>query len=82
MASSAPERPVIFQHPLAYLLGLQGIALLRAFAGEYDRQFTLARLAEMRELLERPDAFGAGAEARPRPLGRLRRVGSLLRRAV
>jgi hypothetical protein len=29
---------VIYQHPLAYLLGLEGIALLRAFAGEYDRR--------------------------------------------
>jgi SAM-dependent methyltransferase len=43
---------VIYQHPLAYLLGLEGIALLRAFAGEYDREFTLARLAELRSLLD------------------------------
>lgn len=71
MASSAPDRPVIFLHPLAYLLGLQGLALLHAFAGEYDREFTLARFREMRELLEHPDAFGPGAEAHPRPLGRM-----------
>jgi len=44
MASSAPDRPVIFLHPLAYLLGLQGLALLHAFAGEYDREFTLGAL--------------------------------------
>ena len=33
----------VYQNPLAYLLGLQGIALLRAFSGAYDREFTLAR---------------------------------------
>jgi SAM-dependent methyltransferase len=56
---------MIYQHPLAYLLGLEGVALLRAFSGAYDREFTLARFREMRELLEAPDAFGAGIEARP-----------------
>lgn len=55
----------IFQHPLAYLLGLEGIALLRAFAGRYDREFTLARFREIRELLDAPDAFGTGTHARP-----------------
>jgi ubiquinone/menaquinone biosynthesis C-methylase UbiE len=59
------EDRTIFQHPLAYLLGLEGIALLRAFSGAYDREFTLARFREIRELLESPDAFGAGTEARP-----------------
>ena len=49
MADSAAELPVIYQHPLAYLLGLEGVALLRAFSGVYDREFTLARLDEMRE---------------------------------
>jgi hypothetical protein len=37
---------MIYQHPLAYLLGLEGIALMRGFCGEFDREFTLARLAE------------------------------------
>src|SRR5438067_2144236 len=46
MAASDTELPVIFQHPLAYLLGLEGIALLRAFSGAYDREFTLARARE------------------------------------
>lgn len=55
----------VFQHPLAYLLGLEGIALLRAFAGDFDREFTLARLDEIRALLESPNALGAGVEARP-----------------
>jgi hypothetical protein len=34
---------VIYQHPLGYLLGLEGLALLRAFNGEHGRDFTLAR---------------------------------------
>lgn len=59
------EGRLIFQHPLAYLIGLEGIALLRAFSGAYDREFTLARLREVRELLDSPDAFGAGIEAHP-----------------
>ncbi len=46
MADSASDLPVIYQHPLAYLLGLEGLALLRAFSGAYDRDFTLARLDE------------------------------------
>jgi hypothetical protein len=61
--SAAPG--TISQHPLAYLLGLDGIALLRAFTGAYDRDFTLARIDEIRKPLESPDAFGSGAEARP-----------------
>ena len=65
MADSASAPPVIYQHPLAYLLGLEGVALLRAFAGGYDRAFTLARFDEIRELLKSPDAFGSGIEARP-----------------
>ena len=56
---------MIYQHPLAYLLGLQGTALLRAFNGEYDRDFTEARLGEMRALLGDADGQLAGAiEAR------------------
>jgi SAM-dependent methyltransferase len=43
---------MIHKHPLAYLLGLEGIALLRAWAGEYDRAFVQARLAEDRRLLD------------------------------
>ena len=53
----------IFQHPLAYLLGLEGIALLRAFAGDYDREFTEARLDEIRELLDSVQELGDGAAA-------------------
>jgi ubiquinone/menaquinone biosynthesis C-methylase UbiE len=55
------EPPAIYQHPLAYLLGLEGIALLHAFAGEYDRDFTTARLAEVRALLDSVEELGEGA---------------------
>ena len=53
---------MVYQHPLAYLLGLEGIDLLRAFTGDYDRAFTDARLAEMRTLLDSVDKLGDGAD--------------------
>ncbi len=59
---------VIHQHPLAYLLGLEGVALMRAFAGEHDRAFTEARLAEVRQLLDRADDLGPGVDVRPLPV--------------
>ena len=43
---------MIYQDPLAYLLGLEGIALLDAWAGDHDREFTETRLAEIRRLLD------------------------------
>jgi len=55
------EPPAVYQHPLAYLVGLEGIALLRAFSGEYDRDFTMARLAEIRALLDSVEELGDGA---------------------
>ena len=58
---------VIYQHPLAYLLGLEGIALLRAFAGEYDREFTIARFAEIRSLLDSVQELGDGVAVHPIP---------------
>jgi SAM-dependent methyltransferase len=57
--------PVIYQNPLAYLLGMEGTALLRAFAGQYDREFTEARIAEIRALLDSADQLGEGALTRP-----------------
>jgi SAM-dependent methyltransferase len=42
---------MIYQHPLAYLLGLEGLALLRAWGGDFDKEFVDARLAEVRRLL-------------------------------
>jgi ubiquinone/menaquinone biosynthesis C-methylase UbiE len=61
----AMDTPRIYQHPLAYLLGLQGIALLRAFSGAYDREFTFARLREIQTLLDAAEQLGDGVEAQP-----------------
>jgi SAM-dependent methyltransferase len=59
---------VIYQHPLAYLLGLEGLALLRGWAGDFDRDFVLARLAEVRRLLdERALADHPGVDVARRP---------------
>ncbi|MBF6172860.1 class I SAM-dependent methyltransferase [Nocardia blacklockiae] len=44
-----------YEQPLAYALGLEGLALLRAFAGEHDREFTETRIAEIRRLLDNVD---------------------------
>jgi ubiquinone/menaquinone biosynthesis C-methylase UbiE len=62
---SGIDAPLIYQHPLAYLLGLEGIALLRAFSGVYDRDFTFARLREIRALLDSVEELGEGVEVRP-----------------
>jgi SAM-dependent methyltransferase len=51
---------VVYQHPLAYLLAVEGAALLRAFAGEHDRDFTLARIAEVRAFVEAAADWGGG----------------------
>lgn len=55
----------IHLHPLAYLLGLEGVALMRAFAGEYDAGYARARIAEARALLDRADELGDGVEVPP-----------------
>jgi SAM-dependent methyltransferase len=54
---------VIYQQPLAYLLGLEGVALLRGYAGDYDRDFVEARIAEVRRLLDSPALNGEGITA-------------------
>jgi ubiquinone/menaquinone biosynthesis C-methylase UbiE len=51
---------VIYQDPLAYLLGIEGIALLDGWAGEHDRASTEARLAEIRQLLDDEKLSGRG----------------------
>jgi ubiquinone/menaquinone biosynthesis C-methylase UbiE len=56
---------MIYQHPLAYLLGLEGLALLRAYSGVYNRDFTLDRFRETRALLDSAAELGDGVEARP-----------------
>ncbi|CAA9380870.1 MAG: hypothetical protein AVDCRST_MAG60-879 [uncultured Nocardioides sp.] len=58
----------VHQHPLAYLLGLEGIALMRAFAGEHDAAFTRARIEEVRALLDRAEDFGDGVDLQPIPV--------------
>ena len=39
------------QHPLAYILVLEGIALLRALGGGFDTEFIERRIDEARRLL-------------------------------
>ena len=47
-------------HPLAYLLGIEGVALLRGMRdGTADREFVDARLAEIRALLADAELVGA-----------------------
>jgi SAM-dependent methyltransferase len=53
---------VIYEHPLAYLLGVEGIALLRGFTGEFDKDFVEARLAEVRRLLADESLADAAVE--------------------
>ncbi|WP_028923079.1 class I SAM-dependent methyltransferase [Pseudonocardia acaciae] len=53
---------MIYEHPLAYLLGVEGIALMRAFTGEHDSEFVHARLAEVRRLLDDGSLAGAAVE--------------------
>ncbi|WP_049570037.1 class I SAM-dependent methyltransferase [Nonomuraea sp. SBT364] len=43
---------MIYEHPLAYLLGVEGVALLRSFTGAHDPEFVEARIAEIRRLLD------------------------------
>lgn len=68
MSGERVSPPTIYQHPLAYLLGLEGVALMRAFAGEYGRAFTEERFAEIRDLLDRAHEFEPGVEVRPLPV--------------
>jgi len=55
---------MIYQHPLAYLIGLEGIALLRAWAGDFDEEFVHARLDEVRRLLDDRSLSGAAVQVR------------------
>ncbi len=52
-----------YQHPLHYLLGLEGTALLRAYAGEHGREFAEERVAALRRLLADPALSRDGVEA-------------------
>lgn len=53
---------MIYEDPRAYLLGLEGIALLRAFTGEHDRDFVEARIAEIRRVLDDEALANAAVE--------------------
>lgn len=55
---------MVYRHPLAFLLGLEGVALLRAIAGDgFDREFVHARIEETRILLDRAaPTLGEGTE--------------------
>ena len=56
---------LLYQHPLAFLVGLEGVALMRAFAGEHDEAFTRARLAETKALLDDAERWGDGVTMPP-----------------
>ena len=56
-----PQSGSLYQHPLAYLIGVQGVALLRCFAGERDAAATAARLSEVAHLLAIAQELGPGA---------------------
>lgn len=43
---------MIYQHPLAYLIAIEGLALMRSWSGDFDEAFVQARLAEVRWLLD------------------------------
>lgn len=60
-----PAAPDLLQDPVAYLVGLQGVALLRACAGEHGPEFMTQRLVEIAELLRRPAALGEALPAQP-----------------
>lgn len=55
---------MIYQDPRAYLLGLEGAALLRTFTGdrEFDREFVQARIAEVRRVLADDSLSDAAVE--------------------
>ncbi|MEU4236338.1 class I SAM-dependent methyltransferase [Actinoplanes sp. NPDC026619] len=52
---------MVYQDPLHYLLGIEGLALLRTYAGEHGPEFGEARVAEIRRLLD--SALPQGVEA-------------------
>lgn len=53
---------MIYEDPLAYVLGIEGMALMRSYTGEHGQAFVDARIAEIRKLLDNPALGGAGVE--------------------
>ncbi|MEV4442140.1 class I SAM-dependent methyltransferase [Streptomyces sp. NPDC049577] len=56
---------MIHESPLAYALGLEGLALLRSFTGAHDRAFIDARIGEMRRLLADASLADAALDVAP-----------------
>jgi SAM-dependent methyltransferase len=56
---------VIYEDPRAFLLGVEGAALLRAYADGFDREFVEARIAEIRRVLADESLAKAGVEVEP-----------------
>lgn len=54
MDQRSSVRGVRYHHPLAYLIGVEGLALMRAWGDEHDETWVRARIAEVRELLDDP----------------------------
>lgn len=56
---------VTYQDPLAYLLGLEGLALLDGWVGDRDEAFTRARIADVRRLLDDDRLQDRGVHVEP-----------------
>ena len=54
-----------YQHPLHYLLGVEGVALLKTWSGDHGPEFGAARVAEIRRLLDAPELAGDGVTVTP-----------------
>ena len=63
---------MIDRHPLAFPLGLVGLALLRGDAGEFPTAWTRDRIAEVRELLAAYDRGDLGGD---NPTGEIDTIG-------
>jgi len=57
-----PDDTALNLDPLAYVIGLEGVALLRAFAGEHGASFVEERLAEIQRLLDDREHLGHPVE--------------------
>lgn len=57
-----------YRHPLGFLLGYAGLALHRAYAGEFGEAFTHARLAEVRAAI---DAWDRGEMGEATEVGQI-----------
>lgn len=68
MSPNRPSRSTavpLHLDPRAYLLGLQGLALMRAYAGEYDADLTADRIEAIRRLVAEPSPCPAPVTIQP-----------------